>query len=140
MDKRIATAIILAQIASDAGKGDYELAEYCNRLVEAYGAKEKGYRKKDDYIRKAIALIRHYGAKEVYYHVQMDEKIRQNRNGDPAFIIYFNWKIDGKRYQASFHSFGNWYQYLGGSCRTHWDRRDSRKACAALYDACFMAG
>ena len=112
MTRKLIESLISAQEASDAGKGIYELN------FNSY-AKYHGYAVKDKYILDAIKEIIKSRKKDVYFYVTRDESI-------DSYLIYFNIRMCGKRYQMSFHSYGDFDTFLskkGGSCKTSWDKK-----------------
>lgn len=127
--KEIARHIVLSQIASDAGKGIYEL-----RIHKSSFCRERGYAVKDQHILTAIKLINNSrGQSGFYYYCEK----REDQNGNPSKIIYFSWRgEDGKRYQVSFHSFaGGIIKNLASKragLKLHWDHKSSREACQNL--------
>lgn len=130
IDKKIAEAIVYAQIASDAGKG-IEILE--GRNVFKYNSTvDKGYHSKDGYIFSALNLIRNTKNCSYKYYVTA----QPDQHGNPSFIIYFNFKVNGKREQISFHSFNKklWKELVGSGTICHWQGGigGSRKACQKL--------
>ena len=110
--KTFAKYLLLAQVASDAGKGDYS-----SKAVNASTALEENYKVKDAYIAQAIEAAKGLG------------NVRVSLGSDPYLgmsIVYFDIKGYG---QVSFHSFRDWENYKnlpegewngirGGSLRT----------------------
>ena len=130
IDKKIAEAIVYAQIASDAGKGKLILE---GRNIFKYNyTVDKGYNAKDGYIFSALNLIRNTKNCSYKYYVTA----QPDQNGNPSFIIYFNFKVNGKREQVSFHSFNKkmWKELVGSGTICHWQGGigGSRKACQKL--------
>ena len=123
-DKIIARNIILAQTASDGGKG---IEDIKNLFPVSNIAYYKGYVAKDGYIKKAIQGIQKNKNSIFRFYVKKDKNISN-------YIIYFNFKVDGERFQVSFHSFKDWSKYERGNCQTRWDKKDSREACLRLYE------
>lgn len=124
IDKVISKYIILAQVASDGGKGINTLNNLfpTSRLVSY-----KGYDVKNVYIKKAIHMIQKSKDSIFRFYVKEDWKIAN-------YIVYFNFKLDGKRFQVSFHSFKDWSRYKRKDYQTRWNKRDSREACLRLYE------
>lgn len=92
-DKKIALAIIKAQIASDAGKGVYSLY----RAVDGNNTPcNKGYEMKEDLIEKAIRGIQ----------TSQNSSFRYSCVWSGDYIItYFEYKNEeGRRKQISFHT------------------------------------
>ena len=133
-EKNIIKNIILAQIASDAGKGYYDVANTSFPIIgkEVRKAKHFGYEIKDKYIRNAIELINTTPRCRVnYWCVKAPDQ-----NGYDSIIAYFDIKGD-KRYQISFHS--PWDRtplkgYLSHGRPTRWTKevKGSIKACLEL--------
>lgn len=124
LNKNIAKAIIAAQMCSDAGKGLFRLK---NQKL-AYKAKKK-YPQKDTEILKAIEQINRLNNTGFYYSVKHDYDIAY-------YIVYFNFQLDGKRKQISFHSFDRRLEkFVSSKCSTRWDKKDSREAARELMAA-----
>lgn len=94
-EKRIARYLILAQIASDAGKGIHRL-----HIEGDEKAHKFGYTLKERYILKAIEIVRKIPNR--FYSFFIEE--RPDQNGYASIIVLFSWKIHGKRSQCSFHT------------------------------------
>lgn len=125
VDRRIAKAIYHAQAASDGGKGISELQKwYAGSLRGA------GYPAKDTQILLAIDLINKSHSKTFRYSV----KRGRDQNGCSSFIVYFDFKIDGKREQVSFHSFNKkLWNYVKRSRASTWSKdRSSRDSVELL--------
>lgn len=120
-EKEIARYIILAQTASDAGKGiEFRYIERnCTR-----GAQKFGYDAKLWYILKAISLIRTCDQSMFRYYVTGNTP---DQNGYDSVLVYFDVKLKGERRQISFHTpwseaEGSPLKLLMGSGRkTRWD-------------------
>lgn len=124
--------IISAQIASDAGKGIYDI--HFNKI-----AAERGYNAKEHYIVdavKGIDSIPYCGIN--YYLVKKDDQ-----HNNPSIISYFTIKAGGNTYQVSFHTplgedEGRALLALAkrhAGVRQHWrynKNLDSRGSCKAL--------
>ena len=125
INKSIAKCLIYAQIASDGGKRIFRLQtkdEDMSRHIYIVG-----YPTKDGYIKKAVDLIR---STKTNYHYWVEKA--PDQNGNMSFIIYFDFKLDGERYQISFHSFNkSWESYLSSGRKTRWDKRKGGSAYAA---------
>ncbi len=116
---RIAEVIIQAQIASDAGKGVYVLS--CDTDGRRK-AKRKGYPAKDNAILEAIRLICQLREKTFRFSVCRST----DQNNHPCFIVYFNFYIDNKRRQVSFHCFDKrLWKFETKSRKTTWDKKYS---------------
>ena len=96
-EREIARAIVSAQIASDAGKGIFDLALKNSR---ARSALHHAYGIKPDMIIRAIQLIS--SQSRGMFNFFVDYTLDQN--GFPSVLVYFDFKIFGERYQVSFHT------------------------------------
>lgn len=118
-DMLVAKAILDAQIASDGGKGTTK-TKHMNKYVWS-----KGYSLKDVNILKAINLI--VSQKNSQFRFKVVECEQFN-----SLLVYFEAKINGKRYQVSFHSYGfdMFKKYLKHNEAVHisWDEKSSRKS------------
>lgn len=133
LDRQIALAIVMAQHASDNGKGYYRLGRKplsCHYAVQRFTANQ-GYNPKDSFIEKAVSLCQK-GHNSFNYYIEA----APDQNGNDSFIIYFDTKIDSKRIQISFHSFNKrlWKKRVGQGRPTHWDHKigGSYKSCIKL--------
>lgn len=138
VNKQIAIYIISAQIASDAGKQIFELN--IGHLTRC--PKHFGYQIKSWYLVQAINLIR---KNQTDFHYWISE-IEGDQNGFPSLITYFDWKIDGKRYQASFHTPLNQVPpemmgMAGSGRKTRWAKEtSSRDTCLSLVNEYNLGG
>ena len=135
INKMIAKAIIKAQVASDAGKGDF-WAVKAGWRVRRHPVDAK-YTCKPKYILDALRMIRASKNTIFSYYVEYCE----DQNGFDSYLVYFEWKLDGWRFQCSFHTpydlAPKELRDLDGSGRkTRWNRLvgGSQKACQALVD------
>lgn len=130
LQKEIARHIVLSQIASDAGKRNYELS-----IRNSSSTARRGYAAKDQHILAAIKLINNSRGQSGFYYYCTEGK---DQNGNPSRIIYFSFKEEnGKRYQVSFHSFAKKGEIkrlaqANKGFMVHWDHKVSREACAKL--------
>ena len=131
MNKRAAECIILAQVASDGGK---RIRTLVDSLPKAFSAKAEkayaaGYAAKDKFIERACLIVARHHDKEIRFFVTEDlQKVAK-------FLIYFDVKIDGKRWQASFHSFDKrWSKWMKSTVasRGNWDHKDPRETCLKI--------
>lgn len=132
MNKYVAKQIVLAQIASDGGKGDPLTLIRVKKHVEiAKAFYKKGYSAKDKCIFRAIAAIQKDNKSGFTYHVTTKTGIDRRGYEFFSYLIYFNFKLkDGNNYQISFHSFNSKFQSLikqPERCRTKWKKRTSSK-------------
>ncbi len=126
MDKAIAETIIMAQVASDAGKGIDDLALKLTDNARNRNAQSHGYNVKDLYILKALNRINATKSPDVRYFVTRDEHIN-------SYLVYFDIKLNGHRLQVSFHSFSKKLKaYLGSKEPSHWDHKSSRNSCVYM--------
>ena len=127
--KSIIKNIILAQIASDGGKNIKTL----QNMKGAKEASKKGYAVKDKYIKTAITLINTTPMSGINYYVEE----KPDQNGYPSMVIYFDIKLNEKRYQISFHSPKNrttLSHFCSKGRKTRWTKEinGSREACIEL--------
>jgi len=133
INKTIAQAIVQAQIASDAGKGIYELSmkSHTKRSAEHFK-----YGIKTLYILAAVKLIRCNKTNFNYYITS----IEGDQNGYPSILVYFDFKVNGKRQQVSFHTPLNQVpeemkQISPSGRKTRWLKSvSSREACKLLIE------
>ena len=132
VEKQIAIHIISAQIASDAGKGIYELAPSTHKFRTP---RHFGYSVKTWYIMTAINLIRNHQTGFNYYLSDIED----DQNGYDSIIAYFDFKINNKRYQVSFHTPYSqippeMMEMSGSGRKTRWrkNHESSRYACEML--------
>lgn len=143
LNKMIARAIIAAQLCSDGGKRNRQLISQIRRLSENYHFWDtqwiEGYSNKTYWLNRAIQMIN--CSKEQIYHYWIQDS--PDQNGYPSVIVYFNFKLDGKRHQVSFHTPAN--QVTGMLKRnktgrkTRWDNKTggSRESCLLLFKTYF---
>lgn len=128
--RQIARAIVMAQIASDAGKKIYDL-----RLRGDRGPNEIGYGLKEAMIIRALRMIDTNPKMGFNYWCEMTP----DQNGYPSILIYFDIKADGRRLQVSFHnprSCKALKKWINKGRKTRWDRvrYGSRSACTELIE------
>ena len=95
IEKEISKNIILAQVASDAGKK----LEATVEIQGSRGAKDLGYGLKVNYIMTAIKLIRKNKTQFSYW---VESTPDQNSYG--SVIVYFECILWGEKLQVSFHT------------------------------------
>ena len=122
IDKKVATLILRAQNASDGGKGIDEFVS--NR--RSYRDNCAGYAQKDRMILSAIELIRRNRSNFKYAVVR-------DRDGIADYIVYFETRINGKKYQVSFHSFSEKLSPYVRGFRARWDHGDSPESAYFVY-------
>ena len=138
VNSKIAGYICLAQQASDAGKGRYivfrkkddksiEMNDgYVRRGRRDYQKNKKNYAQrnaysvKEEFILRAINLIRNTKSNFNYFI-----EASPDQNGFASYITYFDFKIEGKRFQVSFHTPQNLgkklKKYINTGRKTRWD-------------------
>ena len=119
---KIALDILRAQNASDGGKRIIELVD----SKRSYRDNCAGYGVKDLLIQDAIKLICS-GNTAFRFSVTRDKDEVAN------FIVYFETRIYGKKYQVSFHTFADMDKYVANSFRIKWDRGVSRHSAQVIY-------
>lgn len=131
LDKYIAKQIILAQVASDGGKGIRELQSLFP-IASVYC--KKAYYVKDVCIKNAIKAIQKKPNTGFRYHVTVDYAVCGGYKH--VFVVYFNFKLDGENRQISFHTFANLWKYVNRKCPTRWKKKyNSRETALDLADA-----
>jgi hypothetical protein len=131
--KRIARLVILAQDASDAGKHIDALDLQISRRY----TRREGYAAKNVYILAAIKII--VNSKPCGWNFYVDAN-RPDQNGYSSVITYFQYKLDGVRYEVSFHTpasqAGALKPFFGKGRKTHWNGviNGSRADCQTLAD------
>ena len=119
-DAEIARLICLAEAASNSGKGFSVLAF---RRTSSEKANEYAYAAKPKYIRKAINLINSNPKLGWNYWVEKTS----DQNGYDSVIVYFDYKINSKRIQVSFHnplgSAGDLIPFIGKGRKTRWNKK-----------------
>ena len=131
MNRQAIRRIVLAQIASDGGKGITDLLDVVpeNLRSSALKAWDAGYAVKDKLLEQAAQIVARHHDKDIRFFVTADkQKVAK-------YIVYFDFRFEGKRWQASFHSFGDFWskwEEVSVSSRGHWDRKSSRETCEKL--------
>lgn len=131
--KRIARLVILAQDASDAGK---RIDALDLRISKRY-TREEGYAAKNVYILTAIKTIANSKPCGWNFYVEAN---RPDQNGYSSVITYFQYKLDGVRYEVSFHTpvgqAGALKPFFSKGRKTHWNGviNGSRQDCQTLAD------
>ena len=121
MTKELATMLVLAQAASDEGKGIHSLSSCLNNNLRRKA--EIGYAMKDEAIMKAISLVAKYHFHDVHYYVVKDTERRAK------YLVYFDINLADSRCQISFHSFDDkLFKFIKKNERsyTKWDCGYSR--------------
>lgn len=159
MNKQTAKRIVLAQIASDGGKYVHKvrwaekywiydnteayiqckaeadaLCRVLNSVPEkmkdaASKAHKAGYAVKDKLLQQACEIVARHHDSDIHFFVTKDKE------GIAEYIVYFDIKIEGTRWQASFHSFGDfWNKWAKSTVSSvgHWDHKSSQETCIQL--------
>ena len=122
--KNVLMHIINAQVASDLAKG-VEFPEYTR--LKKYGFYnglyyKDCYNQKDKELARALGLIDSHPRMGINYYVVR----KSDQNGNSSNIIYFTFKIDGRRFQMSFHNFSRTIRFCYAEPRKglqcHWER------------------
>ena len=111
LKREIARMIVLAQCASDGGKGNEP------KFWTRYSSKTwyRGYDAKDELIMRAIRMIQCSKSSAFRFRVTQ-------RTFSEA-LVYFEVRIDGMVYQVSFHSFSRELARLGTSRQEPYDSK-----------------
>lgn len=131
--RRIARLVILAQDASDAGK---RIDSLDLRISKRY-TQRKGYAAKNVYILAAIKTIAN--SKPCGWNFYVDAN-KPDQNGHASVITYFQYKLDGVRYEVSFHTpagqADDLKPFFGKGRKTHWNGviSGSRADCQTIAD------
>lgn len=127
----IAKMVVLAQDASDAGKGMGIL----NMKMSDRFTQYTGYYAKNKYI--SLALKRISTCKPCGWNFYVNKE--DDQNGYPSVLTYFQYKDeDGNRYDICFHTplsqaENSFAEFIGKGRKTHWNgkiggaRRDCQK-------------
>lgn len=131
MNKQAAKAIILAQVASDGGKGIIDLLNALPDTLMPSAEKtwDAGYAFKDELLERACIIVARHHDNDIRFFVTEDKQ------GVAKFIVYFDVKVNGKRWQVSFHSFSkSWSKWTKSTVasRGNWDHKNSRATCLEL--------
>ena len=95
IEKEISKNIVLAQVASDAGKKIEDTVE----IKGSRGARDLGYGIKINYILTALKLIRRNKTQFSYWAEESPDQ-----NGYGSVIVYFEFPLWGEMLQVSFHT------------------------------------
>ena len=130
LNESIANDIIYAQLSSDRGKRIYEMFEY---IPDAEYISKKEYSHKDYYIYDAIMTIlkcKHHHSGFTFFVTQGDTT---------PYLVYFSYKLHGKRYQISFHSYDSRLRPFMNPQNIYmrWDHKVSRANAIKLYQELF---
>ena len=118
LNNKICKLLASAQIASDAGKGIYDMPNYVNAI--------ENYSGKDTYILTAIkTCIKKKNTGFNFYVTYGDTT---------PYLVYFSFMYKKEKYQISFHSFDpRLNEYKSPSKHTEvWDENSSRNTAILL--------
>lgn len=134
IERNIAKTVCLAQNASDAGKGIYEL-RFSNTDTRFA---DRGYSSKNVYIQRAISMIRNSKPCGWNFYIT---GITPDQKGNDSVVIYFQYKdVSGNRYEISFHTPADQARAMMADTtkgrKTHWnhDIGGSRNDCQRLIE------
>ena len=137
LNEAVARNIILAQVASDGGKGIDELWDNVRDFLPGTRkARFCGYEDKDSRLIAAIDLInKAHGKSGFSYYITTDPELFD------MTLVYFNFRLDGTRWQISFHTYLDLKYAMRKNLhhRTKWDEKNSREAAMYLAHALFAA-
>ena len=124
VNKKIAELILRAQNASDGGKL-FSVISFSRK-----GLKDNhiGYKTKDACIAQAINLISKTGRQSAFRYFVTDDK-----TAAAYFMVYFETRVNGQKYQVSFHSYDNNLVKYVQKRHTKWDQKDSRDSAVIIY-------
>lgn len=117
--------LAIIQIASDAGKGikRRDLISLVG-TPDAMKAIARGYRAKDEGLKRLLGYLGRHPVEGVTFHVNSDDIGFGN-----CAVVYFNLQWKGNRYQVSFHVPFDWdIKSMEDVSRTHWIRSTSTGA------------
>lgn len=142
LNKFIAMNLIKAQVASDGGKNDpcsllYKLTKIDNMNTFEHTFK-KGYNVKDSCILKAIGKI--IDTKDTGFSFYVKRSFFSGYKRTYSYLIYFNFKIDGKREQLSFHSFSPKFKKYckeTSKFKTRWNKASCDNTAYTLFTSVF---
>lgn len=125
--KQIVRAIVMAQVASDAGKHVHNV-----HLHRDHHPHAEGYKSKDFYILRAVRMIDSAPPCGINYRAEE----APDQNGYNSVLIYFDIRYNGERYQVSFHNppTAELKKICGKGRKTRWTGEigGSRRACQDL--------
>ena len=121
---KIASLVLRAQNASDGGKH----MSYFYNTQKGVTDNRASYAQKDRLIIAAINIINR-GKSNYKYAV-----VECNDFTNPAFIVYFQTRIECENIQVSFHSFNHELsKFVKNSYRIKWDHECSRDSAVYAY-------
>ncbi len=135
-ESEIARSIILAQIASDSGKGIYTIQMHNENENAADKSVLFSYSIKEFHILRAIDKINCSKKCNFNYWVEQSP----DQNGYDSIIVYFDIKLMGKRKQVSFHtplnkSSKKLRSFVNKGRKTRWQKNcSSRETCKSLVE------
>lgn len=95
IDKKVINLVLEAQKASDKAKKAAHINE------RSFWYKQKDYR-----LVEAIRTLEGVQSSRISWKVEH----KPDQNGHPSIIVYFEFKLNSKQYQFSFHNF-NWRKF-----------------------------
>lgn len=122
-NSKIAELILRSQNASDGGK-HMQYFSGCKKAIRDNCAR---YGQKDSLILSAIELIRGNNSSFVF-------SVQRDREYKAYYLVYFETRINGVKFQVSFHSFdGRLGRYVKNSRYARWDKKFSRDSAVSIY-------
>ena len=133
IEKQMLELVLAAQASSEVGKGYY----YDTYLLTSGNSKHRarmGYASKIDCEVRAIELINLLNSLKYRYGIKRELTANYfvdgspDQNGYPSYIVYYDFKIAGMRYQISFHNpeyqvmESKLRKYIGKGRKTRWNR------------------
>lgn len=134
MERRILVLVLAAQGSSEMGKGNWD-DTYSLTSGDSRHKARNGYASKIDCEVSAIELINLYNSLKCRKGINRELKVNYyvegapDQNGWPSYIVYFDFKYRGMRYQVSFHNpeelveGSKLIRYVGKGRKTRWNRR-----------------
>jgi len=127
IEKAIIRAIIMAQISSDAGKGIHRIYIPGGNFPAI-----KKYRAKEFYELRALKMITASHRCGINFWCEF----APDQNGIDSVLVYFDIKVDGKRFQISFHNprIELFSEFVNRGRKTRWtaDLSGSARSCQEL--------
>ena len=134
IQKNIIYHIVATQVASDGGKKDSRKGNPKINIKNGKNYYHLGYEAKVPLLIKTIKLINSAPRCGINYFI---EKNKGDQNGYPSTIVYFEIKINNKKWQVSFHTPAHQadeLDILPSGRKTRWDKKKggSYAACKEL--------
>ena len=123
VNKEIAELLLRCQNASDGGK--------CIRMLcsskKSVTDNSHGYRAKDTFIMLMLGMIADKNS-------ESDFRFAVTPGDCTPYLVYIQTRIDGKKYQVSFHSLDRRLErFMRKSFRIKWDHGNSRDSAITIY-------